>query len=172
MNSEDLALLLGVLGGGVAGHFGSKRRHDRERAEKKEDRQERLDFARQMRDEDRAYKKQIEGEEKAEAEKYDAEHYSPSDLWDWWGGIKKDSVNDFFTDPSSKLLAAPFGPSLYMGNQMMGDPYGQWIEGGGPQNMWKGMGEAAGKYMYNEGGRIEYNQGGIVDLYKKLNRGK
>ena len=128
-----------------------------------------------MRDEDRAYQKQIEAEEKAEAEKYDAEHYNISDLWDWMGGIKKDSVNDFFTDPASLPMAGgPLGPAMYWGNQAMGDPMGdvrQWLGGGGPQNMWKGMGEAAGQSMYNKGGRIEYNQGGIIDLYKKLNRG-
>ena len=37
MNSEDLALLLGLVGGGFGGYFGSKRKEERERAQKKED---------------------------------------------------------------------------------------------------------------------------------------
>ena len=57
MNSEDLALLLGVLGGGFAGHFGSKRRREREREDKKLDREE-----------EREWLKEIRAEEKYEAE--------------------------------------------------------------------------------------------------------
>jgi len=57
MNSEDLALLLGVLGGGFAGHFGSKRRREREREDKKLDREE-----------EREWLKEIRAEEKFEAE--------------------------------------------------------------------------------------------------------
>tara|TARA_R100000315_G_C5229952_1_gene140939 strand:+ start:991 stop:1794 length:804 start_codon:yes stop_codon:yes gene_type:complete len=57
MNSEDLALLLGLVGGGFGGYFGGKRRDERERAQKKQDREDEREFL-----------KQIRAEEKYEAE--------------------------------------------------------------------------------------------------------
>ncbi len=48
MNSEDLALLLGLVGGGFGGYFGSKRKEERERAQKKEDREDLAKFEREL----------------------------------------------------------------------------------------------------------------------------
>ena len=48
MNSEDLALLLGLVGGGFGGYFGSKRKEERDRAQKKEDREDLAKFEREL----------------------------------------------------------------------------------------------------------------------------
>jgi len=178
MNSEDLALLLGVLGGGFAGHFGAKRRHDRERAERKEDRQERLDFARQMRDEDREYKKTIEAEEKAEAEKLDAESLTLGDFFvdPFTKGIKYETLGDI----GDQINPFTQNPDTNMYIPLPGNPFDDpRQEGKGWQDLWgldlwpgdQSQYLPGGLGNFNQGGRIEYNQGGIVDLYKRLNRG-
>ena len=48
MDSSDLALLLGLGLGGFGGYFGGKRRDERERAQKKEDREELAKFEREL----------------------------------------------------------------------------------------------------------------------------
>tara|TARA_Y100000401_G_scaffold29917_1_gene21835 strand:- start:1587 stop:2825 length:1239 start_codon:yes stop_codon:yes gene_type:complete len=48
MDSSELALLLGLMGGGLGGYFGGKRRDERERAQKKEDREELAKFEREL----------------------------------------------------------------------------------------------------------------------------
>lgn len=64
MNSEDLALLLGLVGGGFGGYFGSKRKEERERANKKQDALDAIELEKLLAEE----RKKIREEEEYEAD--------------------------------------------------------------------------------------------------------
>ena len=103
MNSEDLALLLGVLGGGAFGHFGAKRGREREREEKKLDREE-----------EKEWLKEIRAEEKFEAE---------SDAFKAAGRISDDSERRGELKDPNTLYNMMFNPSE-------SDPFHEMMGGG------------------------------------------
>ena len=170
MDSSDLAMLLGLVGGGAGAYFGGQRRRERERADKKQDMLDSAELQRQLLRDEIAFKKELEAEEKAAAEKYDAEHF---DLWD-------DTV-DLFTDPfKSYEYGKPVNPDSDFYMPLPGNPFNDpRQQGKGWQDLWgldlwpgdQSQYLPGGLGNFNQGGRIEYNQGGIVDLYKRLNRG-
>ena len=76
MNSEDLALLLGLIGGVGGGYFGGKRREAREDKRIEDQRLADYEFKKLMREEEREYQKQLEEEEKQRNRKnYVAPHH-------------------------------------------------------------------------------------------------
>ena len=94
MDSSDLAMLLGLVGGGAGAYFGGQRRKERERADKKQDMLDELEMAKLLRDEE---KKILEEEQfEADTKRFKREGrelegprrgelIDPS-LWDMFGG--------------------------------------------------------------------------------------
>ena len=178
MDSSDLAMLLGLVGGGAGAYFGGQRRRERERADKKQDMLDSAELQRQLLRDEITFKKELEAEEKAAAEKYDAEHF---DLWD-------DTV-DLFTDPfKSYEYGKPVNPDSSTFIPLPGNPFNdprqndpfwgldlipgtsfEWDQQS--KDMWSNAPARNPDMFKNQGGRIEYNQGGIVDLYRRMNRG-
>jgi hypothetical protein len=71
MDSSELALLLGLVSGGLGGYFGGKRREERERENKKQDTLDAFDLQKQLLEQKMAFEKEMKEKAEAEAEKYD-----------------------------------------------------------------------------------------------------
>ncbi len=134
MNSEDLALLLGLVGGGFGGYFGGKRRDERERAQKKEDREDDRAFAAQLLQDKLDFDKKAADEAKAEAEQLDADTLTFGDFFidPFTKGIKYETISDYLPDfvrgkganvgplsaesiTNSPMYFGDFVPNLYSG---------------------------------------------------------
>ena len=82
MDSSELALLLGLIGGVGGGYFGGQRREAREDKRIEDQRLADYEFKKLMRDEDREYQKQLEEEEKQRAIEEDESKFTIGDIFD------------------------------------------------------------------------------------------
>jgi len=176
MNSEDLALLLGLIGGGAGGYFGGKRREERDRENRKQDMLDTAEIQRQLLKDKMAFEKEIAAEEKAEAEKFDKENLTFGDILDPFKGISYETLGDIGDqiNPFTQNLDT----NMYI--PLPGNPFDDpRQEGKGWEDLWgldlwpgdQSQYLPGGLGNFNQGGRVEYNHGGIVDLYRRMNRG-
>ena len=171
MNSEDLALLLGLIGGGFGGYFGGKSRDERERTQKKEDREEAAEFerklAKQLREDDRAFAAQLlqdnldfdkkaADEAKAEAEQLDADTLTFGDFLidPFTKGIKYETLSDY-------LPINPFQSNEDYLEDIKNRPmrFGDFVP-----NLYSGIGSGMESLRnllpFNQGGRVGLGVGG------------
>ena len=118
MNSEDLALLLGLIGGVGGGYFGGKRREAREDKRIEDQRLADYEFKKLMRDEDREYQKQLEEEEKQRAIEEDESKFTIGDIKHDLV-IKIDVIDNGIGIPPDKLKEI-FYPMVTTKNDGMG----------------------------------------------------
>ena len=114
MNSEDLALLLGLIGGVGGGYFGGKRREAREDKRIEDQRMADYEFEKMMRDEERQYQLDLAEEEKQRAIEEDESKFTIGDIFDpgniFSQGIPYEQMKN---DPlGTALTASMFIPGL------------------------------------------------------------
>ena len=142
MNSEDLALLLGLVGGGFGGYYGGKRREERERENKKQDVLDAADLQRQLLEQQMAFEREMEEKAKAEAEEYDKGGFDLiPDLFDAINPFQRFEYGTPVNPDSNTYFPLPGNP-FNDPRQTDTFPYGLDINP-----------------FFNEGGRVGYAEG-------------
>ena len=112
MNSEDLALLLGLIGGVGGGYFGGKRREAREDKRIEDQRLADYEFKKLRREEDREYQKQLEEEEKQRAIEEDESKFTIGDIFDPGNIFSQGISYDDMSPTDIALTASMLVPGL------------------------------------------------------------